>query len=77
MGLKKLRESELEQLRGNSDDIRTTSDRIYDYDIYNDLGNPDKGDEFVRPILGSQSQPYPRRCRSRRPPTNSGSRLIL
>ncbi|MBA0858247.1 hypothetical protein Goshw_023363 [Gossypium schwendimanii] len=71
VGLKRLREKELKQLRGNSDDSRTTSDRIYDYDVYNDLGNPDKGDEFVRPILGNQSQPYPRRCRSKRPPTNS------
>ncbi|MBA0712833.1 hypothetical protein Golax_011906, partial [Gossypium laxum] len=71
VGLKSLREKELKQLRGNSDDSRTTSDRIYDYDVYNDLGNPDKGDEFVRPILGNQSQPYPRRCRSKRPPTNS------
>ncbi|MBA0650393.1 hypothetical protein Goklo_017815, partial [Gossypium klotzschianum] len=71
VGLKRLREKELQQLRGNSDDSRTTLDRIYDYDVYNDLGNPDKGDEFVRPILGNQSQPYPRRCRSKRPPTNS------
>ncbi|TYI09670.1 hypothetical protein ES332_A09G089500v1 [Gossypium tomentosum] len=71
MGLKRLREKELKQLRGNSDDSRTTSDRIYEYDVYNDLGNPDKGDEFIRPILRSQSKPYPRWCRSKRPPTNS------
>ncbi|GMI89910.1 lipoxygenase 3, Arabidopsis thaliana lipoxygenase 3 [Hibiscus trionum] len=73
MGLKELRKKEMKQLRGAGDGggIRRVGDRIYEYDVYNDLGNPDKGDEHVRPILGGQYLPYPRRCRSNRPPTNS------
>ncbi|XP_057548300.1 linoleate 13S-lipoxygenase 3-1, chloroplastic-like [Amaranthus tricolor] len=67
-GLKALREKELKELRGNGIGERKMSDRIYDYDIYNDLGNPDKGSEYVRPILGGETIPYPRRCRTGRPP---------
>ncbi|XWS12645.1 hypothetical protein CRYUN_Cryun37aG0107800 [Craigia yunnanensis] len=71
VGLKELREKELRQLRGNGEGIRTLSDRIYDFDVYNDLGYQDKGAKYVRPILGGKNQPYPRRCRTGRPPTNS------
>ncbi|XVF25798.1 hypothetical protein REPUB_Repub13aG0244600 [Reevesia pubescens] len=71
VGLKELREKELRLLRGNGEGIRTLSDRIYDYDVYNDLGNPDKGAKYVRPILGGENHPYPRRCRTGRPPANS------
>ncbi|XVE88048.1 hypothetical protein DITRI_Ditri19aG0037400 [Diplodiscus trichospermus] len=71
VGLKELREKELRQLRGNGEGIRTLSDRIYDFDVYNDLGHPDKGAEYARPILGGKNQPYPRRCRTGRPPTSS------
>ncbi|XP_021720450.1 linoleate 13S-lipoxygenase 3-1, chloroplastic-like [Chenopodium quinoa] len=67
-GLRALREKELKELRGNGKGERKMSDRIYDYDIYNDLGNPDKGGEFARPILGGEKIPYPRRCRTGRPP---------
>ncbi|KAE8731004.1 putative lipoxygenase 6 [Hibiscus syriacus] len=69
----KLREKELKELRGEGggDEIRRFGTRIYEYDVYKDLGNPDKGDEFVRPILGGQHHPYPRCCRSNRPPTSS------
>ncbi|CAL9003915.1 unnamed protein product [Prunus brigantina] len=66
-GLKRLRELELENLRGNGEGERKTSDRIYDYDTYNDLGDPDSKDELARPVLGSKEHPYPRRCRTGRP----------
>ncbi|CAB4298450.1 unnamed protein product [Prunus armeniaca] len=68
-GLKRLRELELENLRGNGEGERKTSDRIYDYDTYNDLGDPDSKVELARPVLGSKEHPYPRRCRTGRPRT--------
>lgn len=71
-GLKELREEELRQLSGNGKGLRVFSDRIYDYDMYNDLGNPDKGIEYARPTLGGEKNPHPRRCRTGRPPTNTG-----
>ncbi|GLT82869.1 hypothetical protein SLE2022_012020 [Rubroshorea leprosula] len=70
-GLKKLREEELRQLRGDGAGLRKLSDRIYDYDIYNDLGDPDKGPEHARPTLGGPENPHPRRCRTGRPPASS------
>ncbi|KAF3450000.1 hypothetical protein FNV43_RR06079 [Rhamnella rubrinervis] len=67
-GLKKLREMELEKLRGNGEGQRKTYERIYDYDTYNDLGDPDnKTSDLARPVLGGKQHPYPRRCRTGRP----------
>lgn len=70
-GLRALREKELRDLRGDGKGVRNLSDRIYDFDIYNDLGNPDKGIEFARPILGGPNIAYPRRCRTGRLPTDT------
>ncbi|GMH10290.1 hypothetical protein Nepgr_012131 [Nepenthes gracilis] len=69
-GLKRLRERELQNLRGNGEGQRKSFDRIYDYDKYNDLGNPDANLKLARPVLGGKEHPYPRRCRTGRPLSN-------
>ncbi|KAK9944561.1 hypothetical protein M0R45_010122 [Rubus argutus] len=70
-GLMKLRKEELSSLRGNGSGERKEWDRIYDYDYYNDLGDPDKGPEHKRPVLGGSAlHPYPRRGRTGRSPSN-------
>lgn len=48
---------------------RRSPDRIYDYQAYNDLGNPDKSRDLERPILGGAELPFPRRLRTGRPLT--------
>ncbi|KAK1683493.1 hypothetical protein QYE76_044341 [Lolium multiflorum] len=68
-GLRELRRRELKDLRGSGTGQRETTDRAYDYDVYNDLGNPDKGPGFERPVLGGEKMPYPRRMRTARPST--------
>ncbi|XP_068666589.1 lipoxygenase 6, chloroplastic-like [Aristolochia californica] len=70
-GLKELRAAELVRLRGNGRGERKKFDRIYDYACYNDLGNPDKDEDLARPVLGGEERPYPRRCRTGRPPCSS------
>jgi lipoxygenase len=71
-GLKRLREEELKILRGNGQGERKTFERVYDYDVYNDLGNPDSSADLKRPVLGGKQHPYPRRCRTGRPRTKTG-----
>ncbi|KAJ1698692.1 hypothetical protein LUZ63_007204 [Rhynchospora breviuscula] len=65
-GLRKLRDEEMKELRGNGKGERRLTDRIYDYATYNDLGNPEKGPEFIRPLLGGNRLPFPRRLRTGR-----------
>ncbi|KAK4855462.1 hypothetical protein QYF36_007672 [Acer negundo] len=67
-GLERLRGEELIKLRGNGQGWRKASDRIYDYDVYNDLGSPDSKQDLARPVLGGKQHPYPRRCRTGRNP---------
>ncbi|KAG8646336.1 hypothetical protein MANES_10G148800v8 [Manihot esculenta] len=68
-GLKRLREEELKNLQGNGQGERKSFERIFDYDVYNDLANPDSTEDLARPVLGGKKYPYPRRCRTGRPRT--------
>ncbi|KAM6562486.1 hypothetical protein CsatB_022484 [Cannabis sativa] len=69
-GLKDLRREDLLSIRGNGKGQRKLHDRIYDYDVYNDLGKPENKD-LARPVIGGEKRPYPRRCRTGRPPSKS------
>ncbi|KAI9196182.1 hypothetical protein LWI28_021733 [Acer negundo] len=66
-GLKRLRGEEINKLRGNGRGERQIGDRIYDFDVYNDIGDPDRDMDLARPVLGGKQHPYPRRCRTGRP----------
>ncbi|CAL1354896.1 unnamed protein product [Linum trigynum] len=71
-GIKDLRREDLLSVRGNGKGERKMHDRIFDYDVYNDLGNPDSDQDLVRPVIGGSHEfPYPRRCRTGRPPTKT------
>ncbi|CAN6275762.1 unnamed protein product [Urochloa humidicola] len=65
------REEELRLLRGEGESADRPFqpwDRVYDYALYNDLGNPDLRKDLARPVLGgSQEYPYPRRLKTGRP----------
>ncbi|CAL0326083.1 unnamed protein product [Lupinus luteus] len=66
------RQLELHNLRGDGKEERLKWERIYDYDVYNDIGEPDKGALYARQVLGgSSAYPYPRRGRTGRPKTKT------
>ncbi|KAI5063150.1 hypothetical protein GOP47_0021697 [Adiantum capillus-veneris] len=69
--IRKLRKSDLLAIRGDGSGHRLHGQRIYDYEVYNDLGNPDHSASLARPILGGSRHPYPRRCRTGRNPTET------
>jgi lipoxygenase len=71
-GLSELRKKELETLRGNGHGERKSFERVYDYDVYNDLGDPDRNPAHHRPVMGGSAEfPYPRRCRTGRARTKA------
>ena len=61
-------------MRGNGEGQLQEWDRVYDYALYNDLGNPDAGSQYERQTLGGSAEfPYPRRGRTGRPPAKGQS----
>ena len=67
----------MQNLRGDGTGQRKEWERVYDYDVYNDLGDPDEDVKLARPILGgSSTHPYPRRVRSVRKPTKKGKKKL-
>jgi hypothetical protein len=73
-GLVQLRETEMMNLRGDGLGERQVWDRIYDYAIYNDLGDPTKPEDKRPNLGGSKELPYPRRCRTGRPVYDVGKK---
>ena len=72
------RQEELKTLRGDGTGERVEWERIYDYDLYNDLGSPDKKASLARPVIGgSRNMPYPRRGRTGRKPSKKGTILFF
>ncbi|KAK7381792.1 hypothetical protein VNO80_00339 [Phaseolus coccineus] len=64
--LQTYREEELKNLRGDGTGKREKWDRIYDYDVYNDLGFLPSDGQEDHPVLGGLKYPYPRRVRTGR-----------
>jgi len=64
--LQTYREAELSNLRGDGTGLRQKWDRIYDYDVYNDLGFLASDAPTDHPVLGGLNYPYPRRVRTGR-----------
>jgi lipoxygenase len=78
-GLSDLRAHELASIRGDGRGLKKKHERVYDYAVYNDLGNPDKHESLSRPPIGGSPDqlPYPRRMRTGRAPTKRGTPQYL
>ncbi|KAK4357604.1 hypothetical protein RND71_023214 [Anisodus tanguticus] len=72
-GIRDLRREDLLKIRGNGKGERKQHERVYDYALYNDLGNPNKSNDLARPVFGGDERPYPRRYSFGRP----GLQLLL
>ncbi|KAB2015901.1 hypothetical protein ES319_D08G058800v1 [Gossypium barbadense] len=68
-GLVELRKKELQKLQAPKPKGKWNPwDRIYDYDVYNNLGDPENGRLYDRPVLGGSTKfPYPRRLKTSHP----------
>ncbi|KAI5069561.1 hypothetical protein GOP47_0015862 [Adiantum capillus-veneris] len=67
MALLQLCEDDLLAVGGDGKGKRVHGERIYDYDVYNELRNPEENQDLTRPILGGSGMyPYPRRCKTGR-----------
>ncbi|TYJ21330.1 hypothetical protein E1A91_A08G057800v1 [Gossypium mustelinum] len=68
-GLVELRKKELQKLQASRPKGEWHLwDRIYDYDVYNNLGDPKNGRLYDRPVLGGSTKfPYPRRLKMGHP----------
>lgn len=44
----------MKNIRGDGKGKREKHERIYDYDVYNDLGNLDNGEKYARAFLGGK-----------------------
>nr|KJB22662.1 hypothetical protein B456_004G059500 [Gossypium raimondii] len=68
-GLVELRKKELQKLQAPRPKGEwNPCDRIYDYDVYNNLGDPENGRLYDRPVLGGSTKfPYPRRLKTGHP----------
>ncbi|KAG6428047.1 hypothetical protein SASPL_112295 [Salvia splendens] len=51
------RQQELVSLRGTGSGMLKEWDRVYDYAYYSDLGMPEKGHQYARPVLGGRTIP--------------------
>ena len=75
-GLKALRDKERMSIRGDGRGQKKKHERVYDYAVYNDLGNPDKQKSLMRPSVGGSAElPYPRRVRTGRASTKTGKSM--
>ncbi|PHT36455.1 hypothetical protein CQW23_24155 [Capsicum baccatum] len=71
------REKELLYLRENGIGKLEEWDKDYDYNVYNDFGDPDSSPVLARPVLGEfKEYPYPRRGRIVRPPSNTDPKSV-